>query len=458
MKYKIVILFLLSATMFGLNLSITDLDDPIANHILDAEVVGDVLIVSAMVQGIEFYDISNPETLNHFTNFTLSQGGMGGGVNSNCVRASDGMAYFTSSNGIYKVNISNPSSPQNLGNIPNTSNLILENLDIEDNTMAVCAHTDGVLLFDISNPSSPIRITTIETGNAWAVALKNQIAYIADSQNILIVDVTNLEEPLTLGSILTSNSIKDVAESDGFLYVALGSDGVDIYSLEDPNSPQFLDNYNTTTLAHRISPFGNKIAVADWDDIEVLEWNGEALNQVGFKNTTKRTMGIATKEGFIYSAEWASVHILEFGEVSGPDLDLSTSELNYNYTNPGETSSLSLEVFNNGHETLIINDNYTTDPQFVIINPLTQLLPGESQIVEIVYNASNTNASGSYRIYSNDPDELEIICETNGNIDGANVGQPAPDFTLEYVANGSGSFTLSEHLSQIIVLAFFSPQ
>jgi len=117
----------------------------------------------------------------------------------------------------------------------------------------------------------------------------------------------------------------------------------------------------------------------------------------------------------------------------------------------------SFDIINNGNETLVTSDNYTTNSEFTIINPLTSLEPGETQTVEIVYNASNANASGAYRIYSNDPDEPEIICETNGNIDGANVGETAPDFELDYVANGSGSYQLSNHLGDIIVIAFFSP-
>ncbi len=112
---------------------------------------------------------------------------------------------------------------------------------------------------------------------------------------------------------------------------------------------------------------------------------------------------------------------------------------------------------NNGNEVLINTDNYTTNSEFQIINPLESLNPGESQIIEIIYNASNANASGSYRIYSNDPDESEIICETNGNIDGANIGEPAADFNLNYVANGNGNFALSNNLGKIIVLAFFAP-
>ena len=49
------------STGYPLNLTLTDYHDPAANHILDAEVVGSVRFVSGMVQGIEFYDKSNPE-------------------------------------------------------------------------------------------------------------------------------------------------------------------------------------------------------------------------------------------------------------------------------------------------------------------------------------------------------------------------------------------------------------
>ena len=141
----------------------------------------------------------------------------------------------------------------------------------------------------------------------------------------------------------------------------------------------------------------------------------------------------------------------EYGEIAGSDIDLSTWELNYPYVENGSSSSLFVEVTNNGAGTLIISDNYTTNSHFTILHPLTSLGSGQSQSIEIIYNATNSNASVSYRIYSNDPDEPEIVCETNGNIDGANIGEPAPDFDLNYVANGIGSFQLSDHLGEIIV-------
>ena len=199
-----------------------------------------------------------------------------------------------------------------------------------------------------------------------------------------------------------------------------------------------------------------KVAVSDWDDVEVLEINNGLLEKVGYKNTTRRTMAIATKENYIYSAEWASVQIFEFGEIQEADIDLSAYELNYPFVEDGESHTLSLDVTNNGGSTFILNEAYVTNNEFSP-SGLGNLEPGETQTIDVTYTANAANASGSYRIYSNDRDEPEIICETNGNIIGANVGDVAPDFNLNIVANGSGNFQLSDHQGEIIVLAFFAP-
>jgi hypothetical protein len=229
---RFILLLYLPTLSISLNLSLLDYHDPTANHILDAEVIDNTLIISAMVQGIEFYDISDPATLNHLSHFTL-----GGGVKSNCVTASGNYAYFTSSNGVYVVNISNPSNPSNYGNISGTSGLILENLDVYGNTLAVCAHADGVKLYDVSNPSNPSYSSRIPTNNAWGVVLSNNLAYVADESDVLVVDIADITLPEIVTSVQTGNAVKDVAVDANYLYVALGSDGVDIYDITNHTLP-----------------------------------------------------------------------------------------------------------------------------------------------------------------------------------------------------------------------------
>ena len=468
---KIIIAIISITLSFGLNLSILDYHNPSATHILDTEVIDDLLIATGMIGGIEFYDISNPAVLNHLTSHNLSSGGGGGGGGGskpNCVKAYGDYAYITSNQGIAIVNISNPSNPQNLGYISGTNNMTLENLDVHDNLLAVAAHEDGVLLYDISNPANPEYISTIQTENAWAVDLDDYHMYIADGTTLLDYYENELNgEYNLLAAVELSNAIKDIAVGGGYLYAAIGSDGVVVINLMVDVTPQIIDTYNTSAMANRLEILDvDKVAVSDWDDVEVLELNIDydnwgnwigSLDLVGYKNTTRRTMAIATKDNYIYSAEWASVQVFKFEEIEGPDIDLSAYELNYPYVENSDSYSLMVDVINNGNQTLQVIDNYTTNSEFQVINPLIALPPGISQSVEIVYTANANNASGSYRIFSNDIDEEEIICETNGNINGANIGQEAPNFNLDIVANGDGTFQLSDYLESIIVIAFFAP-
>ena len=443
-------------------MSLTDYHNPSATHILDAEVSEDLLIVVGMIGGIEFYDISNPESLNHLTSFNLpSGGGGGGGPKPNYISIIDGYAYVTAKNGVAIIDISNPSNPINLGYIAGTSNLILENLDIYNDLLAVAAHEDGVFLYSILDPTNPTYISTLQAENAWDVAIDDYHIYVADGTILLDYFKNEITgEYYLLTSIELSNAIKDITIGDGYLYAAIGSDGVVAISLMVNVTPQIVDIYDTSAMANRLAVLDeNKIAVSDWDDVEVLslDVNSGSLDLVGYKNTTRRTMAIATKGSYIYSAEWSSVQAFEFGEINGPDIDLSVYELNYPYVNNGDTYSLTVNVMNNGNQILEIVDNYTTNSEFTVINPLIDLLPGDMQLVEILYSANAMNASGSYRIFSNDSDEEQIACETNGNINGANVGQEAPDFNLNVLANGSGNFRLSDYLGSVVVIAFFAP-
>ena len=457
---KYIFLPLFFQILLGKNLNIHNTYDPTSRELLDAEIVGNTLILPGNLQGIEFYDISNPQTPVHLDNLQL-QGGGGGGGNTRCyyARGTGNVVYITTHRGVAIINISNPSNPQFNGYISGTqgNQYILENMDIFGNVLAVSAHTDGLFLFDISNPGNPIWESTFPVLNAWAVNLYEDFAFVSDGEAIRVLDVSDIQNLVEVYSWTTGSAVKDLSIENDLLYAALGSDGVSVYDLANPESPEFLSNYNTSALANRVQPFNGKCAVADWDDVEILEWNGTELELVGFKANGRRTMAINASGDFIYSAEWMWLQVFEYGEIEDADIDISSWELNYPYVENGDSYSLSLDVTNNGNSTLIIEDQYISNTDFQVVNPLQNLSPGETQTVNIIYFADAGNSSSGYLIFTNDPDEPQITVELNGNIDGINIGEPAPDFELDVIANGSGSFQLSDHLGQIVVLAFFAP-
>jgi hypothetical protein len=330
-------------------------------------------------------------------------------------------------------------------------------MDISGNILAVAAHADGVLFYDISNPSNPAFVSTIPAQNAWTVLFYENLVYLGDGDIIRIIDATNIQNPLEIYSWPTGSAVKDLSIDNGLLYTALGSEGVSVYDLVNPELPILLGNHNTTGLANRIQMFNGKCAVSDWDDVEILEWDGSQLELVGFKENGRRTMAINASGNYIYSAEWMWLQVFEYGEIEDADIDISSWELNYPYVENGDSYTLTIDVTNNGNSTLIVEDQYISNTDFQIENPLQNLSTGETQAVNVIYLADAGNSSSGYFIFTNDPDEPQITVELNGNIDGINIGEPAPDFELDIIANGSGSFHLSDHLGQIVVLAFFAP-
>ena len=267
------------------NLTLHDYDNPSATHILDATIQDNLLIVSGMIGGIEFYDISNPQILNHLDNLQLSGGG-GGGTKPNCIVASGNYAYVTTNQGLGVINISNPSNPQYLGIVSGTNGYILENLDVYENFLAVAAHEDGVLFYDISTPSNPEYIYTLNTVNAWAVQMEafpdhpnyEFVIYIADGETIYTVSYmyyNNNHSFSPIDNLFLNSAVKDIAYSNGLVYFAKGTAGVDVYQTEGTHSfsmngynytfdcsmhvPCYLDNYDTSVLANRIDTFDNKL-------------------------------------------------------------------------------------------------------------------------------------------------------------------------------------------------------
>ena len=53
------------------------------------------------------------------------------------------------------------------------------------------------------------------------------VKYVADEDKILVVEISNLNLPVQVGEIQLTNAVKGLAIDNGYLYAALGSDGVD---------------------------------------------------------------------------------------------------------------------------------------------------------------------------------------------------------------------------------------
>ena len=465
MKKLLIHFFVLLTVMFSKNLTLESRFNPPARELMDVEIIGDIMIIPGNLDGYDFFDISDPTNPVHISNIEVPMGNRA--LSGFWVKAKDSVAYFSSrtrGEGSAIVNFNDPSDPVHIGSLSldgaGVNNPSLEGLDILENMLAVAAHEDGVFIFDIDDPYNPDLNYMFECGNAWDVAFidSNHIAIGNGEYGLILLEISCSIEPCSQTTIATEGAVKDVEHRDSSLYVAEGSAGIALYDISDLESPILLDQYDTEGLANKIALFGgNKVAVSDWEDVKILEWTGTELELVGYKKTGKRTMAIAARDSFIYSAEWQHLQTFRFGDINDADMDISSWDIAFPALEMGTSDTFELLIENNGQYPLGLIAPSLTHNDFYVVDFPEYMEPAESTAAKVIYTKSNQNASGIMQISTNDPDEPHIFVQLVGNYEGGIIGIDAPEFSLPIVANGTGTFTLSDHLGQIVVIAFFAP-
>ena len=462
---KKIIFLLLPILCLAKNLTLEHRINPPNRELMDVEIFGDIMIIPGNLDGYDFYDISDPLDPTIITNFQIPMNNRS--LPGLWVSASDSIAYFTfrtRQQGSAIVDFSDPYDPVHIGSLSisgtGLDNPSFEGSDIFEDLLAVAVHEDGVLLYDITDPSEPDLILQRPCENAWTVAFIDSNNYvIGNSDHGIILEEFNCESDSCDGSsFITQGAVKDLIVMDSLLFIAEGSHGVSVYNISDIEQPTFLDQFDTPGLSNKIALFDtNKIAVSDWLDVKILEWVDGSLELVGYKSTGKRTMAIGAKDSIVYSAEWQHLQTFSYGEIEEADIDINSWDISYPILEDGQSDTFELAIENNGLFPLGLSPPFINHSDFQTLNFPEYLEPGDTAFSDIIYTRSEQNASGILRITSNDPDESEVEVLLVGNYEGGIVGLTAPDFTLPVAANGSGEFTLSDHLGQIVVIAFFAP-
>ena len=339
-----------------------------------------------------------------------------------------------------------------------TGEFSYEDVTKKGTLLIAAVHGDGIEVIDISNPSDPIPYGSVSLDNAWAIRVDGDYAYVADGgSGLTIVDISNPIDPTVAGRYQTEGSAKDIRVRNGYAFLVLGDAGVVMIDVSDPTSPSLVAEYNTSGLAAHMGVNDSLVAVADWDDIEILNYSsGNSLELVGYKNTGGRVMGVDVAGDIIYVAEWDRLRIYRFGQIAGADLDVDLVDINFPRTEIGESFDTTIVLSSNGTSTLTVDsitislDDFTID----VTQPF-DVLPGNDLPISLTYAPTSEEAGlQRIRIYSNDTDDSRVQIDVLGNNPDLNVGDPAPDFTLPVLDDGE--VTLSELQGSVVVLTFFA--
>lgn len=452
---SICFLMIFPSVHFGWDLTLLSSYYPSNHELMDVEIAGDYAYVPGGLNGLDIIDISNPHSPTHMASYIAGDCEWG---RLYAWRVQGNYAYGSGRYcGIKVLDVTSPSAPEHIGDY-GTEEKSYEHADVNGVYLYAATHADGIEIVDISTPQFPEFVSSVPTDNAWAVDEYGGLLYVADGAGGLkIVDVSNPEEPQPLGQADASGTAKDVAVEGNYVFVAVGASGVDMFDVSDPLQPILVVNYNTTGYASRVAISDSLLAVSDWDDVEILKWDGTpSLLLAGYKNTGGRTMAINMVSDIVFSAEWTYFRVFQFESIVEPDLDLSLRKVDFPYTEIGDCRDTTLCFTNNGQTELILVSTDVDNPDFAFSLATNSIAPGDKVEGTLTYCATSEDAATTLSIESNDPDEETITVVLQGNTSwGLEPGEAAPDFTLSSV-NGFGDITLSDLQGQAVIITFFA--
>ena len=361
--------------------------------------------------------------------------------------------------GIHVLDVSNPGIPEFVANYidPEYDGLRYEHAEVSGSILFLSRHQQGVELVNIAQPQYMSQIAVIPTENAWATLTNDSLLIVADgAAGIKIVSLESLNDLQVIATIQTNGTAKDLALSGSYLFVAVGASGVDMIDISNAREPQLIDNYNTTGYASRVSSDEFRVAVSDWDDVEVLEFSSTGLDLVGYKNTGGRVMALAMADGLVYSAEWEDLTIFEYGEIEEADSDLRLKRIEFPRVASGTMDTIKLTLENNGQTSLELLPEQINNPDFTVEVEDYTVAPNSSVDIMVVYEPGSGSWIGELTIETNDPDEPALEIGLTGNHPyGPMVGDPAPAFELS-VVNGVGTIDTDMLRGDPVVIAFFT--
>ena len=155
------------------------------------------------------------------------------------VFAQDNYAYVCAYGLLIILDVSTPSNPIRVGDIPLPSGT--SGVYVQDSLAYIADGYSGLRIIDVSVPSSPTEVGFYDTPrHAWGVYVQDGLAYVADDDSGLrIIDVSVPSSPTEVGFYDTSGYAKGVYVQDSLAYMAYayGSSGLRIIDVSVPSSP-----------------------------------------------------------------------------------------------------------------------------------------------------------------------------------------------------------------------------
>ncbi len=187
---------------------------------------------------------------------------------SETVTVADSLAYYGNGAVLMVADISDPTSPQAVGEISFPD--AIRGVTISGSFAYVSIGSYGLRIVDISTPSAPSEVGHYIGWFARSTVVSGTYAYLTNgSSGLKILDVSSPAAPTEVGSCDTDGNVHDVAVLGDYAYLADFS-GMRVIDISTPAAPSVVAFLETPDITRNIAVSGSYAYLAADDALRVV--------------------------------------------------------------------------------------------------------------------------------------------------------------------------------------------
>lgn len=213
-------------------------------------------------------------------------------------------------NGLEIFDITNPQDPFLMGNFI-WPDIAAVDVLVEGNYAYLADANHGLMIIDVSNPFYPYMVgyASLPLPTATIALVGNYILAGCSNAGLYSVRVQDIYDPVVVDSLnLTGASVEDIAILSGYALLACGLRGLMITDISPPTTPTYVSTFNTTGYAYGVyatTENGSRHAyIADGSDgYRVIDFSDpENLQDAGSLATPGTVFDIYQDSNYVFMA------------------------------------------------------------------------------------------------------------------------------------------------------------
>ena len=233
--------------------------------------------------------------------------------------------------GVEIIDVSDPTSPEIVGNFSSGGDLGVSALDVQDTYMYVGEAGHGATapsylhVVSISDPTSPVLVGSVDVpGSPTGVVVDGPITYVSTYHSgLFIVDTSIPGAPEVLGSVDTYGEPRDLYIDGDYAYVADFFGDLKIINVTDPTTPFVAATLNTPGYAIGVIVSAGFAYVADrYSGLQIVDISSpESPVIIGNIDTSDEAWHTVLIDNYAYVADgYSGVSIVDVTVASNPTL------------------------------------------------------------------------------------------------------------------------------------------